>query len=205
MSSDLAVTDNLGLSPLQSQFIEELALCGVWARAARTVGVDYRTPRNWLKNNEAFKTAFNKVFGSTDLEVIRKHAETLSHTAMGVYAEVMEAEKTLRQQVQCPECGNRFGVEWRIEDNIVRLKAADSVTKIAGLVKDQKDINIKGTIIHYDGADAAALIAYKAGRPISPSMTRRLRELGWLEELPALPPPDAIEGEYRDATSPASV
>lgn len=195
--------DEHGVSALMRQFIDGLITTHSWREACDFIQSNERTPKRWYKNNPGFKALFDETFGgSVDIELWKKDAEILQGKAMRVYDETMESFRTVEAKVQCPECGTRFTHELVLPNTNARLRAADSITKMTGLLKETKEV--KGKVTHFhqlDGATKAAFFSLRAGVTPSPAMLERLRAAGLLDEGDqplALSQGNVVEGEYTE-------
>lgn len=192
-------TDESGVDSRMRLFIEELAATASWQGAADVAGVNERTPRRWLSNHDGFRALFDETFGSTDKDSYKRQADILQSKALRVYDESMDAAQTVEVKVQCPECGERFTVDYVVPNQGTRLKAADSVSKITSMLKETKEHKGTITMVQLTGIEKSALIAIQAGFPVAQELVDHLVEIGAIER-PALPAPQRpyIDGEARE-------
>lgn len=192
--------DENGVDSRMKIFIQELATSGSWRSAANEAGVNERTPRRWLESHPGFQALWAQVFGSTDVNSYKKQAEILQAKALNVYDESMDAAQVITVKVQCPECGERFTTEYTVPNAATRLKAADAVSKMTGLLKETKEVKGSVEIVHLTAVQKSAYLAWQTGLPIAPHLEAELREVGLIgpDERRSLPAGSVVEGTFRE-------
>lgn len=174
--------DKDGLMLIQRQLLSELIVEGTLRKACRKLDIKESRARKWLAADPAFQGAYDAQFGPDTLAATRKEIQLLAGEATSVYEEALEAERGLRKEVACPECGHKFTVEGARPDWRMRKSAADAVMRINKILQETKDINVKGGITHthLTGDEHMALLAVSAGKNVPEAVLARLREKGFL-------------------------
>jgi hypothetical protein len=175
----LQTRDKDGLTLAQRRLLGELALTTNWRQACTNAGVPPNTLRSLLSTNKAFQAAYNNLLGPA-VEVARDMLESSVIKVAGMYDEAVEAVKMVELEIVCPECKHEFPVANPHPDWATRLRAGDTVLRVAKLLKDVKEIS--GTITHLTLEESLALARWKHDGQISPSMIERLRQKGLLNE-----------------------
>lgn len=194
--------DENGVDSRMRIFIQELAATGSWLHSAQEADVNERTPRRWLQTHPGFKALFAEVFGASDIDSYKRQAEILQAKALNVYDESMDAAQIITVKVQCPECGERFTTEYTVPNSGTRLKAADAVSKLTGMLKDTVEHKGKVEIVHLSAVQKSAFLAWETGLPVSPHLLAELREVGLIgpDDQQRLPPGRTIDAEFREIT-----
>jgi len=163
-----------------------------WRSACKAVGIHPSKVYRWLRQDPAFRAAYDRLFGDTT-STMRRYLDSLTPKAGQVYEEALDATQQKEMEVTCPACGTAFSVEAQLPDWNAKLRAAEVVLKASRLLKDVRQV--EETRVALTFPQAIALAAYRAGREIPPHMEAELREMGALPsmETRALPAPDSID------------
>lgn len=182
-----------GLTLVQSRVLQEMALTTDWREACARVEANPRTVRSWLEHDPAFQDAYAALIGPA-ISTARDLMESSALKAAGVYNEAMEAIKVIEQEVTCPHCSLPFMTEMGMPDWNSRLRAGDTVMKVARILKDVSEKSV--TITHLTMEDNLAIaranweISQGLQPTIPPAMLERLRP--HLKELPERTETEAI-------------
>lgn len=141
----LQVRDGDGLTLVQRRCLQELALTANWRQACDNAEVPPNTLRHWLSTNADFQSAYNDLLGPA-VDVARDMIESTALKAAGMYEEAVEAVKMVELEIVCPQCKHEFSVANPRPDWSTRLRAGDTVLKVAKLLIDRKEIS--GTLTH---------------------------------------------------------
>lgn len=189
-----------GLSLLERHILQELALGHSIRQTAANLHLSPRQVRYRFQANPKFKEAYDKLFTSEDIKVLKQELSITARDVADVYSEAKEAELEKDVPAECPECGHKFTLHITLPNWNIRLKAADTLIKMLGLLKDEKSVKFEGQMTHVtlSYAEQAALLRLKSGmgEGIPPHVMQRLRDVGALDKL-ALPEP-AVDAEYRE-------
>lgn len=147
--------------------------------ACDAVEVKFSTFRSWLQRDKPFGDAFDALLGHT-LEIAKELVDSSAIRASGVYEEALTALKFSTIDATCPSCHEHFKIESSRPDWATRMKAANAITKIAGLVIDRHQI--EQLVVVATVEEQLHLIALKAGQKIPPSVHAGLAERGLLPE-----------------------
>ncbi len=154
----LQVRDKDGLTLAQRRLLQELALTTNWRQACDNAGVPPRTLRHLLSTNVAFQDSYNNLLGPA-LDIARDMIESTSLKVAGMYDEAVEAVKMVELELACPECKHEFSISNPRPDWPTRLRAMDTVLKVAKLLVDRKEIS--GTLTHLNMEQSLALARAK--------------------------------------------
>jgi hypothetical protein len=170
--------DGQGLMLEQRRFLQELVIQGSFRKACKALDFKEHRIRRWLREDSAFKDAYDDLFGPEDLEVSKKEMHLLAAKAAGLYEDALEAIRLLKVNVQCPHCKEKFDLDTSRPDWRIRMRAAETILKVAKLLQETKEI--KGTMLNVQltGDEILALTAYKAGMYVPEAVLARLRERG---------------------------
>ena len=180
--SGLLRRDKDGLMLIQRMFLTEFALEGTLRKACRSLDIKERRVRGWLATEPAFQEAWDLQFGPGERDAVHKEMMHLTGEAMSVITDALEAERGLKKETSCPECGHKFTVEGARPDWRMRKAAAELVFRVTKIYTESKDIRVKGgmTVTHLTGDEHMALLALKAGKTVSEAVMARLREKGYI-------------------------
>ena len=201
---DLTTRNEQGLLPRQQELLEALADNADWRGAAEQVGITDNRVRRWLREDEAFRREYERMFqGAT--EVARLRVETASEEAVDTLFDLLTAEKVINMKLQCPKCDHKFDEAIRIENANVRAKAAEIIMKASGVLIDRRKVEMEGEVLHLTFTQKVALAQLKARQPISEQMLIEFQSLGLVdaagnlvgsgEEVKRIEDPNVIDGE----------
>lgn len=168
-----------GLSLPQRRLLQELALTPDPQLACDKAEVRFAIFKGWLQRDKEFGDAYDELLGRT-LEIAKELVESSAIRASGVYEEALTALKFSTTDVTCPGCNEKFQIESSRPDWGTRMKAANAISKIAGLIVDRHQI--EKTTIHVTVEEQLHILALKAHQRIPPSVYARLAERGLLPE-----------------------
>lgn len=173
--------DERGLTEPQRRFLLEMAGGKTRREAEAAIPVSRRTVQLWLKDSQAFRSAYDKLYDGTIGET-KSRLGGATATAADVLLEAMNATKDATFTVTCPECEAKFEVVATIPNHQVRLKASEIVLKGAKVLKDVKEIS--GSVTTLSMEERVALSLFKAGKlDLIPShMWERLIAAGVIPE-----------------------
>lgn len=193
------MTDEELTLPMKAFLQELIALGSVKAALASVDGAE-RSLRRWTKI-----PTFRALFDQTILDNTAATRGSLHSSVTGavdVYEEALQATKTIERKFACEACGERNEVEVIVENWAARLKAAETLLKITGILKEQKTIDFNAKIetrqiIVLTTPEHLAWERYKTGLPIPPHMEALLTDKGLIgqEALPA-PKEEVIEADF---------
>ncbi len=181
----LKARDKHGLLPQQRLVLQELLTSNSWQTAASRLGLPPKQFGRWMREDPAFRAAYDALFDSDKGETVRKQIAALAGKASDVLEEAMEATKHTEIDANCPECGAKFKISAAGPNWTARLRAAENVTKVGGQLKDSKTLKVEGEIIHMSLEHKLAMFMLKAGRPedsIPSYILRDLREAKALKD-----------------------
>ena len=170
--------DGQGLMLEQRRFLQELVIQGSFRKACKALDFKEHRIRRWLREDPAFKDAYDNLFGPEDLEVSKKEMHLLAARAAGIYEEAMEAVRLIKISVTCPRCNEKFDYDTSRPDWRIRMRATQDILKVAKLLQETREI--KGTMVNVSltGDEILALTAFKAGLYVPEAVLARLRERG---------------------------
>ncbi len=194
----LQARDADGLTLTQRRALQELAFTDDWRQACVKAKVSPHSVKHWLSTNEAFHTAYNNLLGPA-VAVVRDMMESSAVKAAGMYEKALDALKTVEREIRCPECQHEFILPESGPDWNARLRAGDTVMRVAKVLKDVKEIG--GTITHLSMEENLALASaqhsIRNGQEptIPPRMMDKLRPY-----LPQEAPNEARSGSIVDVS-----
>jgi hypothetical protein len=174
----LQAKDEDGLTLVQRRCLQELALTTNWRQACDNADVPANTLRHWLSTDAPFQAAYNDLLGPA-IAVARDMIESTALKAAGMYEEAVEAVNMVELELVCPECKHEFSIANPRPDWATRLRAGDTVLKVAKLLIDRKEIS--GTLTHLTLEETLAVARWKHDKQIPPVMIERLRQKGLIE------------------------
>lgn len=181
--------------------------CREW-KPKQPVDKSIKSLRQWLANNPAFKTEYNKL-GEHMLAEARAKLDSLSPKAAQTYEEALGA--TSMEEVTCPDCGSIFDAP--LPDWTVRLRVSDNLFKRAGdLSTSTSKVQLQAQINHTVSLsleDRLAIARLQRDLPIPPDVLEGLRVRGLLPspggtldssspDSPLGLPPEAPEADWRE-------
>jgi len=180
------IRDSQGLMPQQLHVLSSLALNPDWKAACAEADVEIGRLRHWLRHDDAFRAAYNKLMVGA-LEETKAKLSSLLPRVSNVFEDALDATSTL--DVDCPECGHSFGVgvpAWAI-----RKWAAEALLKQHGQLATR--VEVSGEVQHpvLTLEEYLALALLRRGGEVPPGVLAALRERGLLESEE---PP--VEAEY---------
>lgn len=195
-----------GMTLAERKFLQEIRSGAhkTWQDAAKASGITPRQSRAMFKNPE-FKKEFDTFFDAEEIRITERELVFSSGDVVGLLDEAKTAYKDQTiEDVECPQCGHKFSVVGKVRDWVTSLKAIELISKMAGLVKNQSSLEVKGgvSMAHFDmsTAQAMALGALKHGRAVPPGIYKELQDLAdqFHFDLPALPVAvQAIDAEFK--------
>jgi hypothetical protein len=106
--------------------------------------------------------------------------------------------------VVCPSCGHKHTVSVQMIDHATRMKAADTLLKVSGIMKDQRSVKLEATMtridVSFSGDEYLAYERLKRGFGVPPHVYDRLSEKAAQMNIELPPNKDtgmSIEGQYR--------
>ena len=170
-------------------------MTGSWTKAAETLGLTRRQVRN-LFNKPAFKDQYDALFSTEEIKTTRRELEMVSSDIADLYEDAKTAEMQKQVKAVCPKCEHKFDVWVTVMNWTAKLRAAETLLKIAGILKDTKSVKHEGQVgvIHLTIAEHLALLRLKSGLPVPPHVYQRLKAMGALDDLdlPHLSAPEVI-------------
>lgn len=192
--------DKHGLLPQQRLVLQEFLSSGSWAEAEKRAGVSPRTFRRWLNTDPNFEAAYNKIFDDRG-EVIRKEVAASAGRAAETLDGALDATKGVKVEVECPNCHVMFEHEIAQPVWTARIRAAESILKIGGQLKDVKKIEGSVEMIHMTIAHKVALDLIESGQAdrVPAHMVQELQAMGKLDKPVdnEAENEDTIEAEFR--------
>lgn len=183
-----AQLDAQGLTLPERRILTEIAMTGSWMEAATNLGYNHRQVRNLFKK-QAFKEEYDKLFDTEELKSVQREMEMVAGDVAKIYEEAKNAELVKRLPAVCPSCGHKFTFLATVMDWSAKLKAGEVLLRVAGLLRDNKNIKVEGSVQHtvltLTADDLIMLQRIKAGFEVPPHKRQHLIEIG------------AIEAEYR--------
>lgn len=186
--------DRHGLLPQQRLVLQELLTSRSWADAEAAHGVTPRTIGRWMRSDPRFRAAYEKLFDDRG-ETIRKEVAASAAKAADTLEAALDATSSEKLDVTCPNCHVEFEVDLRKPNWSARLRAAESVLKIGGQLKDVK--KIEGEIVHMSIEHKIALVRLARGLSVPPGIMEDLRKMNLLE---APSDDNTIDAEWEDVT-----
>jgi len=184
-STALKTRDKHGLLPQQRLLLQELLTSNTWQEASIRLGLPSKQFGRWMREDPAFCAAYDALFDSDKGETVRKQISAMAGKASDVLEEAMEATKSTTINATCPECGTEFKIHASGPNWTARLRAAETVTKVGGQLKEMKNLKIEGEIVHMNLEHKLALFMLKRGEPedrIPSYILRDLRDMKALKE-----------------------
>lgn len=164
-----------GLSLPQRRLLQEFALTPDPKVACDQAEVKFSTFRSWLQKDKDFGDAYDELLGRA-IELAKDLVEASSVRASGVFEEALTAVKISALHVNCPSCNERFEVEASRPDWTTRLKAANAIAKISGLIVDQ--YHIEKIVFQPTLEEMVAIAKARRGDLIPPIMRTHLLASG---------------------------
>lgn len=196
--SPLTHRDEDGLMLDQKRLLSEFLAEADWKVACEKAEVPVHTLRRWLREDEAFLKAYERLF-SVVLKESKAKLTSLMPKVGEVFEEGLDAQSKIEQDVACPECGTVFTAVIEVPAWGVKLRVSEDLMKAHGQFA-QRHI-VEGTVQHQvltleDLIGVA--IHNRGGRPLPPHVEQDLRSRGLLPERASEPSPDSdvAEGEY---------
>jgi hypothetical protein len=174
-SHSLERRDPSGLTLPQRRLLQELALTPAIEVACEQAEVRFSTLKNWLQRDQEFQVAYDDLLKGA-VEIAKELIESSAVRASAVYEDALTAMSTATVNAQCPGCGAHFEVEASRPDWNTRLRAANAVSKIAGLVIDQHRIEKISFTPNLE--EMLAIARARRGQSIPPAMKTKLLEKG---------------------------
>ena len=184
-STALKTRDRHGLLPQQRLLLQELLTSNTWQEASARLGLPSKQFGRWMREDLAFRDAYDTLFDADKGETVRKQIAAMAGKASDVLEEAMEATKSTTLDATCPECGTEFKIQASGPNWTARLRAAETVTKVGGQLKDTKNLKIEGEIVHMSLEHKLALFMLRRGEPedrIPSYILRDLKEMKALKE-----------------------
>ena len=182
-----------GLTEPQRFFLIELVGTGSAKQALSNVDRDDQALRRWMKEPD-FKRKYDEVI-KANIDYLKSGLNnTAAEKVTAVFEEALEAQRPITVKEECPECGHRFTTQVSVDNWATRLKAAETLLKVAGVLKEEKKVDITH-MRQLSAAEQSALIAYRHGTYLPPHMVDRLKELGYIEGEYRVLPPGALIAE----------
>lgn len=172
--------DSHGLLPQQRLLLQTLLTARSWKEAEEEAGIKPRTFNRWIREDGAFKNAYDKLFDDKG-EAVRKEISYLAAKATATLEDAFEAKDNKTQKVQCPNCMAEFEVQLKQPNWNARMRAVEIATKVGGQLKDVK--KIEGTVTHMSIEQQIALGMIKSGKEsgVPPHVIEELKKLGFLD------------------------
>ena len=206
MPREVADEDEQGLTLVERQLLTEIAMTGSWQKAAHSLGMDKRKVRALMKR-DAFKREYDKLFSVEAVAATAKELTLISENAGDIYEEAVKAELEKKFPVTCEECGHKQTVLVKVMDWPTKLRAIETVLKIARVIKDERSLKVEADIqithVELTTGEYLALERLHRGMPVPDYMYYQLEEKlkGSGQTLPPLPEgggPRMIEGEFHE-------
>lgn len=199
----LTVRDKDGLMLDQKRLLAELLENTDWKVACAEAEVPVHTLRRWLRDDEAFLKAYEKLF-STVLTESKAKLTSLMPRVGDVFEDGLDAQKPIESEVRCPECGTTFTAIIEVPAWGVKLRVAEDLLKSHGQFA-QRHV-VEGEVTHRNTTleDLIGVAIDSRGGRLPPGVREDLAARGLLPErqAPEPPPdPDAVEAEYTAVNS----
>lgn len=200
--SPLLRRDKDGLMLDQKHLLNALLDNTDWKAACEEAKVPVHTLRRWLREDEAFQKAYDRLFASVFKESKAKLTSLMPRVGE-VFEEGLDAQKTIEQEVHCPECGQTFTAVIEVPAWGIKLRVSEDLMKAHGQFA-QRHV-VEGTVEHrvltLEDLIGVAIHGRKGHLP--PHVEQGLRSRGLLPERASEPPPDpdVVEGEYTVGSS----
>jgi hypothetical protein len=194
MGKDMEV-DAAGLTLLERRVLQEIAIQGNWRRAAETLKIDPRRVRTMFKN-PAFKEQYDNFFDADEVRVTERELNLSADDAAWVFEEAKNAELQKKIKVTCPDCGHKFDEFVKVADHATRLRAAETLLKMRGLLKDNRSVKVEGRVehVHWDYHEQLILQKLDLKLPVPRMVFEQVEQKAKLAGM-ELPEP-IFEGEY---------
>lgn len=220
----LVVRDDKGLTLKERKLLAEIALSGSWQEAADSTGWTRRQVQRLFIENESFKHEYDAMFGTEELEVVKRELNLVTSGSGKVFEDALNAEMTKVVHAKCPQCGHSWKIFVTVMDWTAKLRAGETLLKIANIFKETKDVKHSGnvSVVTMTITESLAIRSILAGvRPprhilddlrakglITPDLQSRLDDIPWVNahddsfEEPVPEPGEIVEeGEYNDVPS----
>ena len=192
----VAERDSRGLELHERRLLQEIARTGSWTQAADNLGLTRRNVK-MLFHKPAFKEEYDALFSIEETQATRRELEMLSSDIADLYESAKTAEMEKLVPVECPKCQTKWRITVTVMNWTAKLRAAETLLKIAGILKDTKNVKIEGRVnfVLMTVAEQIALMRLKSGFPVPPHMYQRLKAMGALDDLDTddLPSPILLE------------
>ncbi len=172
----------LHLRPNQHAYLTALAE-GKTQKDARVLAggegssVSRQAVHKWFQEVD-YKLAYDHLFGVGSIEIHRQELIQAAGETSDLYQEAMSADKEKQVTVLCEHCGKMTKGTVTVEDWGARLRAAEKLDTIAGVLK--QTTRVEGEIVHTQmtGAQRIAFYMWQHGEPIPESAKADLRKMG---------------------------
>ena len=187
--------DPEGLLLDQRRYLQRLSDSGDWKKASEDCDPPIPASRvkRWLREDNYFKTAYDKLFSQAP-EVARRQIALLAEKAADVAEELLGEMKPISRTFKCIKCGTNNNVTIHVRDAAIRAKMVETIMKSSGVLKDIRKLEMEGEVLVLTLPQKLAMAQLNAGQPISEQMRRQLLQQG--VDLQQYREEDVIEGEY---------
>lgn len=187
--------DAQGLTLLERRVLQECAMTRNWREAAKNCGIDPRRVRTMFKN-PAFKKQYDEFFDSEEIKITERELNLAADDIAWVFEEAKNAELQKKEHAECPKCGHKFDVFVKVADHLTRLRAAETLAKMRGLLKDNRSVKVEGKVehVHWDYHEMLILQKLDLKLPVPELVYNQVRDKALAAGI-ELPEP-VIEGEY---------
>jgi len=184
-----------GLMPVQQEFLQQYAETGSESGARESLDLTVSRVRNWMRSDEAFKTAFAQAVGGIHEAVVLK-LKAQEEKLPEAIEELLNAEKTKR--VACPKCEHSFLIQ--VANDAIRAKIVTMLMKSQDHLKEVHRVEggIQVGITEIPFGLQIALSMHNKGKQISEASRRELVQQGLIEDEPQ--DHITIEGESKRLT-----
>lgn len=197
--ADPITRNEQGLLPAQVRYFKELVEAALDPKtAAAAAEVSIRRVRDWLREDKAFQLAHDDMMSGA-MEAFKRESQVWADAAQDEAWELLKEMKPVPVTITCRECGTRNTTNVVVRDTMARIRLIELAMKLAGRLKDVRQLKIEGEVTHLTANQKIALMALKMGKKISEQMLEELRNMGLITpELDPDNPERIIDSEARE-------
>ena len=191
-----------GLLPEQAQFLQELQVQPDWKKACDALGISHGTYRRWIREDTAFRAAYNSMHEGV-IDAVRAQLEATAQKAAEVFDEAVGATRDITVEFKCPHCNGAVKITAEVPDWNTRMRAGEISLKVAKILKDVKEVGGTVTIAQLPLHLQLAWAAFKRdGRDaIPPASYDELVQYGIIKGELALPRGEVTEAVWNEVTT----
>lgn len=198
--------DAQGLTLTERRMLQEIAAVGDWEKAAKNMNMDKRKVRSMFKR-AAFKREYDILFPVEEARVTQAELTLISEDAGTIYRQAIDAEIEKKIPVECDECGHKQYVLVKVMDWAVKLRAIETLLKVAHVIKDERSLKVEAKVdvvnVQLTTGEFLALKQLEMGMPVPEHIYRQLevksKDSGF--DMPPMPQgagPHILEGDFHE-------